>query len=56
LVVNSVPKIVHGTVSTTKETYALPVFQAAFKEFGLPKGIRAARSVPCGFRRIADSR
>src|ERR1700722_13924800 len=33
-------------LSTTKEAYAFPVFEAAFKEFGLPKAIRTDNGVP----------
>jgi putative transposase len=33
-------------LSTTKECYAFPVFEAAFKEFGLPNGIRTDNGVP----------
>jgi putative transposase len=33
-------------LATTKEAYAFPVFEAAFKEFGLPKAIRTDNSVP----------
>ena len=33
-------------LSTTKEAYAFPVFEAVFKEFGLPKAIRTDNGVP----------
>jgi putative transposase len=33
-------------LSTTKEAFAFPVFEAAFKEFGLPKAIRTDNGVP----------
>jgi putative transposase len=33
-------------LSTTKEAYAFPVFESAFKEFGLPKAIRTDNGVP----------
>jgi putative transposase len=33
-------------LSSTKEDYAFPVFEAAFKEFGLPKAIRTDNGVP----------
>jgi putative transposase len=33
-------------LATTKEAYAFPVFEAAFKEFGLPKAIRTDNGVP----------
>ncbi len=33
-------------LSTTKEAYAFPVFEAAFKEFGLPNAIRTDNGVP----------
>jgi putative transposase len=33
-------------LSTTKEVYAFPVFESAFKEFGLPKAIRTDNGVP----------
>jgi putative transposase len=33
-------------LSTTKETYAFSVFEAAFKEFGLPRSIRTDNGVP----------
>jgi putative transposase len=33
-------------LATTKEVYAFPVFEAAFKEFGLPKAIRTDNGVP----------
>ena len=33
-------------LSTTKETYAFTVFERAFKDFGLPKGIRTDNGVP----------
>ncbi len=33
-------------LSTTKEAYAFPVFEAIFKEFGLPKAIRTDNGVP----------
>jgi putative transposase len=33
-------------LSTTKEDYAFPVFEAAFKEFGLPRAIRTDNGVP----------
>jgi putative transposase len=33
-------------LSTTKETYAFGVFEAAFKEFGLPRAIRTDNGVP----------
>ena len=33
-------------LSTTKEVYAFPVFEAVFKEFGLPKAIRTDNGVP----------
>ena len=39
-------------LSTTKEAYAFPVFEAAFKEFGLPKAIRTDNGVP--FARAAN--
>jgi len=33
-------------LSTTKEAYAFPVFEAVFKQFGLPKAIRTDNGVP----------
>jgi putative transposase len=33
-------------LDTTKEAYAFPVFEAVFKEFGLPKAIRTDNGVP----------
>jgi putative transposase len=33
-------------LSTTKEAYAFPVFEAVFKRFGLPKAIRTDNGVP----------
>src|SRR6266568_7297747 len=33
-------------LSTTKEAYAFPVFEAVFKEYGLPKAIRTDNGVP----------
>jgi putative transposase len=33
-------------LSTTREAYAFPVFEAAFKQFGLPKAIRTDNGVP----------
>src|SRR6478736_7336308 len=33
-------------LATTKEAYAFPVFEAVFKEFGLPKAIRTDNGVP----------
>ena len=33
-------------LSTTKEAYAFPVFEAVFKEFGLPKATRTDNGVP----------
>jgi len=33
-------------LTTTKEVYAFPVFEAAFKEFGLPRAIRTDNGVP----------
>jgi len=33
-------------LSTTKESYAFSVFEAAFKEFGLPRAIRTDNGVP----------
>jgi putative transposase len=33
-------------LATTKEAYAFPVFEAAFKEFGLPRAIRTDNGVP----------
>src|SRR6266705_2903656 len=33
-------------LSTTKETYAFTVFEAVFREFGLPKAIRTDNGVP----------
>jgi putative transposase len=33
-------------LSTTKEAYAFPVFEAAFKRFGLPRAIRTDNGVP----------
>jgi len=33
-------------LSTTKEVYAFPVFERAFKDFGLPKTIRTDNGVP----------
>jgi putative transposase len=33
-------------LSTTKEAYAFPIFEAVFKEFGLPKAIRTDNGVP----------
>jgi putative transposase len=33
-------------LSTTKETYAFPVFESAFQEYGLPKAIRTDNGVP----------
>jgi len=33
-------------LSTTMEAYAFPVFEAVFKEFGLPKAIRTDNGVP----------
>jgi putative transposase len=33
-------------LSTTKKAYAFPVFEAVFKEFGLPKAIRTDNGVP----------
>lgn len=33
-------------LSTTKEAHAFPVFEAVFKEFGLPKAIRTDNGVP----------
>jgi len=33
-------------LSTTKEAYAFPVFEAVFKEFGLPNAIRTDNGVP----------
>jgi putative transposase len=33
-------------LATTKETYAFSVFEAVFKEFGLPKAIRTDNGVP----------
>lgn len=33
-------------LATTKEVYAFPVFEAAFKEFGLPRAIRTDNGVP----------
>ena len=33
-------------LSTTKEVYAFPVFESAFKTFGLPKAIRTDNGVP----------
>jgi putative transposase len=33
-------------LSTTKEAYAFPVFEAVFREFGLPKAIRTDNGVP----------
>jgi putative transposase len=35
-------------LATTKETYAFPVFERAFAEFGLPQGIRTDDGVPFG--------
>ena len=35
-----------GALSTTKESYAFSVFEAAFKEFGLPRAIRTDNGVP----------
>ena len=33
-------------LSTTKESYAFPVFEAVFREFGLPRAIRTDNGVP----------
>src|SRR6202049_950349 len=33
-------------LSTTKEAYAFPIFEAVFKEFGLPNAIRTDNGVP----------
>jgi putative transposase len=33
---------------STKETYAFAVFEAVFKEFGLPDAIRTDNGVPAG--------
>jgi len=33
-------------LATTKEAYAFPVFEAVFKEYGLPKAIRTDNGVP----------
>jgi putative transposase len=33
-------------LSTTKEAYAFPVFEAVFKQFGLPRAIRTDNGVP----------
>jgi putative transposase len=33
-------------LSTTKEAYAFPVFEAVFKQYGLPKAIRTDNGVP----------
>src|SRR5438874_7052445 len=33
-------------LSTTSEAYAFPVFESAFREFGLPKAIRTDNGVP----------
>ena len=33
-------------LSTTKEAYAFPVFEAVFREFGLPRAIRTDNGVP----------
>jgi len=35
-------------LATTKETYAFPVFERAFAEFGLPQAIRTDNGVPFG--------
>jgi putative transposase len=36
----------YEALSTTKEAYAFPVFEAVFREFGLPKAIRTDNGVP----------
>jgi hypothetical protein len=33
-------------LSTTKEAYAFPVFEAVFKEYGLPKAIQTDDGLP----------